>query len=144
MIRAALFAALILVGTSAKAWEFTPGIPCLLTGQNPSATVELTYDPTAPLYTISITRSVAWPPDAVFSIRFEGPNPLTISTNRHRLSGDKRRLTVTDRGFGNVLNGMQFNNRMVAIVGALQVEMSLQEASGPVASFRACKGVPSA
>lgn len=144
MIRRFLQAALLLSASTAQAWEFTPGLPCLLTFAEDAVAVELTHDPTKPLFSISITRPSPWPVERVFAIRFEGPQPLTISTDRQELSEDGRRLTVTDRGFGNVLNGMQFNTSLIAILGETQVEVPLAQAGGPVAAFRVCKGIPSA
>jgi hypothetical protein len=40
-----------------------------------------------------------------------GPRGNMISTSRHALSDDGRTLSVSDRGFGNVLNGLEFNVR---------------------------------
>ena len=127
----------------AAAWEFTPGLPCLLTYENDAVTVELTHDPTEPQYSISITPTFDWPAAEAFSIQFIGPFGLAISTDRHRIDAGGRRLTVTDSGFGNVLNGMQFNQKMVALTGAARVEVPLTGATDPVAAFRACDGVPS-
>jgi hypothetical protein len=135
---------LILLGmtTSVQAWEFTPGLPCLLTHATSEAAIKLTHDPAAPLYSITITRQFPWPEGPVFAIRFNGSNGLTISTDRHVFSDDRRGLTVTDRGFGNVLNGMEFNDSATAMLGQTQVEIPLQGAAGPVAAFRVCKGAP--
>jgi hypothetical protein len=131
--------------TTAAAWDYTPGLPCLLTYQSPEVEVALTYDPTAPLYTISITDGVARLRPAIFALRFEGPAALTISTDQHVLTEQGKRLSVADTGFGNVLNGLQFNRRMVAVIGDQTISVPLEGASGPVAQFRECKGgAPSA
>lgn len=143
MRRSVLLALGLLLGTQAAAWEFTPGLPCLLAHDEGRISVELSFDPSAPLYTISITRTSPWPPGDIFAIRFEGPRGLTISTGQHILSEGGRRLTVTDRGFGNVLNGLQFNRGMVAVLGPTEVAFSLEGAAKPVAAFRACDGLPS-
>lgn len=138
-MRKALFAlALILPAQVSQAWEFTPGLPCLLTHEFGSVSVELTYDPTAPLYTISVTQAAPFTPAPIFSIRFVGKAPLTISTDRHRFSNDGRTLTVQDRGFGNVLNGLQFNEVAAAMLGAQVIPIPLDGAAGPVAAFRDC------
>lgn len=142
MKAAAACLALLLPG-SALAWEFTPGLPCLLTYENDAVSVELTHDPIEPRYSISITPTFSWPAAETFSLQFVGPFGLTISTDRQKISQEGRRLTVTDQGFGNVLNGMQFNSRMVALLGAARVEVPLTGAEAPVTAFRACTGVPS-
>ncbi len=122
----------------AHAWEFTPGLPCLLNHETEEAAVELTYDPTAPLYSITITRAAPWPRAPVFQMRFDGLAALTISTDRQKFSADGRALTVIDRGFGNVLNGLQYNETATAILGDTTVVFPLQGAEKPVAAFRSC------
>ncbi len=134
---------LILAGHPAAAWDFTPGLPCRLTHDAAAAGVELTYDPTQPLYTITLRRPAPWPEADVFSLRFEGPAPLTISTNRHVLSDGGRALTVTDTGFGNVLDGLQFNRTATALIGGEEVTVPLDGAADPVAAFRLCRVDPS-
>lgn len=123
----------------AHAWEFTPGLPCLLSHETDEAAVELTYDPTAPLYSITITRAAPWPDAPVFRMRFDGMAPLTISTDRQTFSADRRALTVIDRGFGNVLNGLQYNETASALLGDTTVMFPLKGAEEPVAAFRACR-----
>jgi len=123
----------------AHAWEFTPGLPCLLTHSAPSAEVELTHDPTAPRYTISITAPVPWPQSPVFALRFDGPATRQIGTDRHTLSADGRTLTVADTGFGNVLDGLALNEVMTALIGDAAISVPLAGAAGPVAAFRACE-----
>ena len=49
----------------------------------------------------------------IFAIAFVGDSPFEITTNRHALSDDGQTLTVRDRGFGNVLNGMEFNTTAI-------------------------------
>ena len=63
-----------------------------------------------------------------------------ISTTRHVLDEGGRRLTVTDRGFGNVLDGLQFNGRAIAIAGDTVVALDLAGAAPEVEVFRACRG----
>ena len=135
---------LSLLASPAAAWDFTPGLPCLLTHEAGETRMELTYDPTGPLYTITVTRAAPFPDAPLFGMRFEGVAAGTISTDRHVLSNGGRSITVTDRGFGNVLNGLQFNDTATALIGAEAVVFSLDGASGPVAAFRQCRPVPGA
>lgn len=130
------------LATPALAWEFFPGPPCLLTHARSDAAVALTYDPNKPIYTITVTRGVAWPDADLFTMRFDGPQGRQIGTDRHRLSPDRLSLTVSDVGFGNVLDGLQFNFQTTAKAGAAEVGFSLDGASEPVAKFRACAAIP--
>lgn len=125
--------------TFAAAWEFTPGLPCLLTHETDTAKIELTYDPTQPLYSVTVERASPWPGDRVFAMRFDGPSSLSISTDRHALRRDGRAVRVSDTGFGNVLNGLQFNDQVTAILGDAEVSFSLEGAAEPVAAFRLCQ-----
>lgn len=123
---------------TAQAWEFTPGTPCVLTHEAQGVAVRLTYDPTIPLYSIALTQTAPFAPAPVFGMQFIGPFPLSISTGKHQLSDGGKTLTVTDSGFGNVLNGMQFNSSFIATLGAQTVSVPLDGAANPVAAFRAC------
>ncbi|WP_050929573.1 hypothetical protein [Aestuariivita boseongensis] len=134
--------AFLLFTSPAAAWEFTPGLPCLLTHEAPEVQVQLTHDPTQPLFTITLTRDTPWPQADVFSIRFEGPAGLTISTNRHQLGNGGHSLTVTDTGFGNVLNGLALNTRAVALIDDQAVTIPLNGAAAPTAAFRGCSVDP--
>lgn len=101
--------------------------------------VMVTYDPPSGEYAIHLSREGGWPVAEVFSMRFEGPRGLTISTTRHVIEAeDTRTLTVRDRGFGNVLNGLNFNLRAVAVLGDLEIPVSLEDAAPAVEEFRAC------
>ena len=124
--------------TPAQAWEFMPGIPCLLTHETAGAEIELTYDPTGPLYTVTVTRAERWPDAPVFSMRFDGANPISIGTSRHERTYGGLALSVTDTGFGNVLDGLQFNQTAHAIAGDVTVSFPLAGASEPVQAFRTC------
>ncbi len=130
--------ALSLLASPAVGWEFTPGLPCLLSHSQDGIAVELTHDPTQPLFTITLTKAQPWPVADVFALRFEGPAGLTISTNRHQLGNDGRSLTVTDSGFGNVLAGLSLNQRAVALIGDQAVPFSLAGAAPPTDAFRQC------
>ncbi len=124
---------------AAEAWEFTAGLPCRLTHETEDVAVELTYDPTQPLYTIALTRRDGWVNAPLFAMQFEGGNALAISTDRHVLDEGGTRLTVTDRGFGNVLNGLQFNQRARVVLGNTSIDIPLAGAAEPVDRFRRCE-----
>ncbi|MEM7520607.1 MAG: hypothetical protein AAF307_06170 [Pseudomonadota bacterium] len=134
----------LLVASPGAAWEFTPGVPCLLNHTQSDVTVALTYDPTGPLYSIAITRPAPFDAAAVFSMQFSGEAVQSISTNRHEMSNGNRTITVTDIGFGNVLDGLQFNETALAILGSQSVAVDLSGAAAPVAAFRACDVQPTA
>ena len=104
----------------------------------------MTHDPRRPeAHAIALTLPGAvWPEGPVFAITFEGARSLTIATDRHRISEDDARLTVTDRGFDNVLDGLQFHDRAVARLGGTAVSVPLDGAAGPVVEFRACAMAP--
>ena len=136
MWRALIF--LLLTATPALAWEFTPGEVCELRHSETAAEVLITYDAAVPEYAIAVTLNGAWAPGPVFAIRFDGPRGLTISTDRHVISDGGRTLTVTDRGFGNVLNGIEFNQTATALLGDQGVVVTLDGAGPAVRAFRAC------
>ncbi|KPP89591.1 MAG: Hemagglutinin esterase [Rhodobacteraceae bacterium HLUCCA08] len=123
----------------ALAWEFSPEPICTLSQAAGTGQVTVTFDPALPEYGIAITLAEgAWDQAPVFAIVFEGARPLTISTDRHVLSDEGMTLTVRDRGFGNVLNGLQFNTRAIARSGATSVTIPLVGASPEVQAFREC------
>jgi hypothetical protein len=134
--------ALICLASPAAAWEFTPGLPCLLTHEEQGLAIELTHDPRQPLFTITLTAPTPWPMGDVFSIRFIGAAGLTISTNRHVLSADGRALTVSDTGFGNVLAGLSLNATAEAQIGSETARFDLSGAADPVALFSICAAEP--
>jgi hypothetical protein len=140
-MRAALF--LLLAAAPAHAWEFTPVPVCTLTHAEAGHAVTVTWDPRqAESYAIRIEGPAPWPVSPVFSIDYTGPRPLAISTARHRLSEDGRAVTVTDTGFGNVLDGLEFNTTATAVMGGARVPFSLAGAAEPVRAFRACTEAP--
>jgi hypothetical protein len=51
---------------------------------------------------------------------------------------------VSDRGFGNVLNGLAGNRTATGFSGAASVTVSLEGAAAEVAAFEACGAAPSA
>ena len=69
---------------------------------------------------------------------------MAISTDRHVLSDDGRTVTVRDTGFGNVLNGLEFNGAATAILADAAVTFPLDGIAEPMAAFRACLAAPSA
>ena len=101
--------------------------------------MELTYDPDGPLYAITVTLPEPWPEAPSFAMRFDGPQGRTIATDRHQLSNNGRSLTVTDRGFGNVLDGLQFNVSTTAVSGDTGVTIPLDGAAEEVEKFRTCE-----
>ena len=136
MLRA--FAVLLLTATPAIAWEARSGSVCELTHEGETARVRVTFDPAIAEYAIAITPDRPWSPGPIFAIRFDGPRGLTISTDRHLIFGEGATLTVKDRGFGNVLNGLEFNDTATALLGDRAVAFALDGAGPAVRAFRAC------
>ena len=122
----------------ALAWTFSPDPICTLTWSGPDSDVTVTHDASLPEYTITVTsRDFTWP-DGIFYIRFEGARPLTISTDRQTVSDDGTTLTVRDRGFGNVLNGLQFAQSAHAGVAGTEATIDLTGIEPAITAFRAC------
>lgn len=136
MLRA--IAILLLTASPALAWESRLGPVCELVHQGETVHVRVTYDSAVPEYAIAITPDRGWSTGPTFSIRFDGPRGLTISTNRHVIMESGTTLTVTDRGFGNVLNGLEFNETATASLGDQAVVIALDGAAPAVRAFRAC------
>jgi hypothetical protein len=134
------FAFVHLAALPAHAWDFTPTPLCTLTHTEPEAAIKLTYDHATAVYTIAVTLPQGWPDAPAFSMRFDGPRPGIISTTRHRTEGTT--LTVSDSGFGNVLDGLQFNTTATAFTSTAAVTVSLDGAAEPVERFRACATAP--
>ncbi|KIC50137.1 hypothetical protein [Tateyamaria sp. ANG-S1] len=132
--------ALALLTTPAHAWDFTPSPICTLAHIENTAEMTITYDHTTRLYAIAVTNSDGWPAAPAFSIRFDGPRPGTISTTRHETDGPT--LTVSDIGFGNVLDGLEFNTTATAFTQTAAVTVSLDGAAPEVQKFRACAMAP--
>lgn len=137
-----LFLSVLVASTAtAHAWEFTPGTPCLLTHDTPDVAIKLTFDPTQPLYSIALTQKTPFTPAPVFAMRFDGPMPIRIATDRHQMSADNQTVSASDSGFGNVLNGLQFNLTATVTLGDQTITIPLDRAAAPVAAFRACDTV---
>ena len=132
--------ALTLLASPAHAWEFSPSPICTLSHTEAGTEVKVTYDHGTQLYAIAITDVEGWPSAAAVSIRFDGARPNTISTTRHAVTANT--LTVTDRGFGNVLDGLEFNSTATAFTQTAAVTVSLDGAAPVVQAFRACASAP--
>ncbi|WP_419738840.1 hypothetical protein [Ruegeria sp.] len=129
----------LLLGSPAYAWNATIGEICTLTHETEAEEIRLTYDPAQPLYTLEITRRAeGWTQTPWFAMRFEGPNPIEIGTPRHKLSDDAMSLFVSDTGFGNVLDGLEFNQTAYAFTQDDLTEFSLEGAAPEVRKFRTC------
>jgi hypothetical protein len=138
-----LITCLCLVASPGWAWDFTPTPICTLSWENEDSSVVVTYDPRGPEYAITLRRAMPWPQEPIFAIQFQGAQGLTISTSRHRLSEGGRALTVTDRGFGNVLDGLQYNDEATALTGSAALPVPLNGAAPAVEAFRDCAQAPS-
>lgn len=124
----------------AKAWEFTPNPVCTIWHTTDKAELVVTYDParSAP-YTITVTlNNATWPKTSPYAIRFDGPRPLTITTDRHAVSEDGSSVIVSDTGFGNVLNGLEANQVATPLLGDQTVAVPLTDAREQVEKFRNC------
>ncbi|MEM9207456.1 MAG: hypothetical protein AAGA88_14110 [Pseudomonadota bacterium] len=141
MLRTSLM--LVLTMVPAMAWETKVGRICELSHDGENASVLLTYDPAIPEYSIAITPQAPWPEGPVFAMRFDGPQGNMITTDRHVITGNGATLTVTDSGFGNVLNGLEFNETATALLGDREVSVSLEGAAPAVQDFRNCTESPS-
>lgn len=140
-----LLLAVCLTPATALAWQAGgDGRVCTLAHREDGVDVILTYDAAGPLYTITVTQPEPWPPAPLFSMIFDGAAPFTITTDRHVLSNGDRSLTVTDRGFGNVLRGLAENTTARLSSGLASADVSLEGAAPEVAMFEDCGAVPSA
>jgi hypothetical protein len=126
------------------AWEFSALSVCTVRHQSETADLVMTYDPGARLYAIEITRREGtWGDATVFGMQFVGAAPNAISTTRQTLSEDGKTLRVQDSGFGNVLNGLEFNARAGAFLGEVGEVFDLTNAAPAIAAFRMCEKAPS-
>ena len=134
--------ALLLLTTPAHAWEFSASPICTLTDTQEAGTLTVTYDASLPEYAIEITRAEGtWPQFPTFGMAFAGGDALSIGTYRHTLSNDGRSLTVRDRGFGNVLDGLEFNTRAYATTGDITLGFDLEGIKEAISAFRDCPAV---
>lgn len=136
-------AALCLCATQSIAWEFTETTICTVTHNSADLRVELIFDPAASLYEIALIRpDTPWAQADAFRLQFDGPRPLIIGTDRHERTPDGSRLSVTDTGFGNVLDGLQFNDTMTARNGDQTVSVETTDATAALEAFRDCPSTP--
>ncbi len=131
-----LVISLLILPFPAQAWDHTIGDICTLSHQTETATIHLTYDPAKPLYTLKVTREGGWPQSPFFGMRFDGRQPNAISTNRHVHQEDA--VFVADVGFGNVLDGLQFNDTAYALTEGEFAAFPLDGAAPHVQAFRDC------
>ena len=137
--------AFLLMATPALAWKAEViGQVCVLSHQTDAADVAVRYDPAEQQpYSIAVTRKTTpWGDAPSFAILFEGATPMTIVTDRQILTDDRATLTVSDRGFGNVLNGLAGNETATALLGEDAVSVSLEGAAPEVDRFRDCIVTP--
>lgn len=141
MLRMILPILMILTPLPALAWEAgRMGAICTLS--DGSGNVVLTHDPSGPVYTITARRADPWPEAAIFGMTFLGQNGLTITTDRHLRAPDGLSITVTDRGFGNLLAGMRGNDTATLFAGPARMTVSLAGAAPAIAIFEACTPLP--
>ena len=130
---------LILLPLPVTAWDFSPTPICTLTTPTEMGNVTVTFDPGSGEYAINLTLSEEqWDPAPIFSILFTGRRGLQISTDRHVISPNGKSLSVADTGFGNVLDGLEFNQTAQAQVGESTMAIPLAGAAEKVKAFRAC------
>lgn len=133
---AAFLALLGLLPTFLAAWSFDPDPICTLSHETDQARFVMTFDPSGPEYRLTITRTHSnWAPSPAFAMIFDGPAP-PISTTFHVIEGQN--LTVTDRGFGNVLRGLEVSLEAVAATTDQAAVFELDGIAEPLAAFRAC------
>lgn len=130
--------ALLLLASPAFAWEASrQGPVCLLTKVTDEAEIVVSHDATKSVpYAIELTNGAGWKAGPIFAIRFDGLQPLTITTDRHTVTEDT--LTVTDTGFGNVLDGLARNFVALATSGETALVIPLEGAEPEVEKFKSC------
>lgn len=131
--------ALALIASPAAAWEFSPSPICTLTDTGPAGTITITYDAALPEYSLTITLPEgSWDDADRFAMTFSGNRPIAIQTDRHQRSPNGRSLGVRDSGFGNVLDGLEFNNRVTATAGDTTFDLVIDGIGPAMQAFRAC------
>ena len=129
----------LLLASPAAAWEFSASPICTLIDTSATGELTVTYDPAITEYAITVTLSDGtWPTAQTFSMAFADDRPISIQTDRHTISADGRSITVKDRGFDNVLNGLEFNKRAYAMAGDLTVGIDLTGIRPALQAFRDC------
>ena len=131
--------AFTLLASPVAAWDFSPSPICTLIKVTDMGEMVVTYDAALPEYTITLTLGDGkWPDASVFGMAFDGGQAIAIQTDRHILSADRRSLTVKDRGFGNVLNGLEFNTFAMGAAGDTFLAMPLAGIGPAIRAFRDC------
>lgn len=130
--------AFLLFASPAAAWDASrQGAVCVLTHEMKGAEVIVSHDATKDVpYAIDLRLEEGWQAGPIFSIRFDGPVQRTITTDRHKVTDNT--LTVTDRGFGNVLDGIALNRVAIAVTGETALAIPLVGAAPEVEAFKAC------
>lgn len=127
----------------AAAWEAgRDGALCTLSHAEAGGDILISFDPAGPTYTLSVRRAGIWSEGPFFGIGFLGGAEMTITTDRHTLSADGSTLSVTDSGFGNVLNGLSDNTAAMLFTSTPGFSVSLAGAAPAVAAFEACGTMP--
>ncbi len=132
---------LSLLGSSANigAWTFTPSPICTVEHQTELIELELTYNHASGVYALKLTKpELTWDASRKFSMRFEGSKPIFISTTNHEFSSDMKSLIASDSGFGNVIDGLQFNTLAAAITDNERIFIPLTGAEPKIDAFRNC------
>ncbi|MEM7243261.1 MAG: excinuclease ABC subunit B [Pseudomonadota bacterium] len=130
---------LLFVSEFASAWTFSPDPICRVTEKQQLIEIDLTYDHATEIYAIAFTKTEApWAQSQEFSIRFEGPRPKLIRTNRHQFSADGFTLTASDTGFGNVLDGLQYNTLAALQTGDERIFIQIHKSFPAIEAFRKC------
>ncbi len=131
--------AFLLLASPATAWEFSASPICTLTETQEAGEITVTYDPAITEYAVTVTLpNGRWSEAQTFGMAFANDRPISIQTDRHAISPDGRSLTVKDRGFGNVLDGLEFNARAYAILGDTTVGFDLDGIGPAITAFRNC------
>lgn len=132
------FIALLMMTAPALAWQADTGAACVVRHETDKASVVLSYEPLSGDYAIAITSQTPWKDSPTFAMRFDGPRYNVITTDRHTINEDRSTLTVTDTGFGNVLDGLEFNHVATAATASQLVVVPLVGAAPAIQEFRAC------
>lgn len=135
------FLLLTLLPLPATAWEFSPTPLCTLSHAIADAAVVITYDQSVPLYTLRLTRTDGTWAEGAFTIEFIDGSPPQIGTVQQTISSDGKTLTVSDRGFGNVLDGLGTGRSARMTVAGTGPTFSLDDVDPALTAFRACPAV---
>lgn len=131
--------AFLLLGSPALAWDFSPDPICRISEKQDLVEINLTFDHASGVYAIAFTKLEApWDQGQQFSIRFEGPRPKLIRTDRHVFSVDGYTLTARDTGFGNVLDGLQYNTLAALETGDERIFIQIHKSFPAMEAFRKC------